>query len=353
MVHVGYFIKACPEMVTFTTIGLQITRTELTCDVQIVPQPEVHGQPRLVPLPQAGTHAFMVSRYHEPTVHFLWHYHHEVELVWIRKGRGLRYVGRSIERFEAGDLVLLGSRLPHTWASAFDQPGEAEWFVVQFLPKHWSNEFWQLPEVRKLGFFLAQAARGLRFTGLGRREIGDQIEALVAQPSHSLESLIQFLGIFQRLLHLPFHYLNGACAGMDAEGPDPRLERLLEWIQNHFAEPITQAQCAAEMKMSPQGFSRWFKFRVGRVFQRYLNELRVAKVCAQLAGQQESITQTAFKCGYNNLANFNRRFREITGLSPTEFRSQTRQMQEQHAREFLVRLGSHSAVRLPPKTSVR
>ncbi|MGH7953187.1 MAG: helix-turn-helix domain-containing protein, partial [Limisphaerales bacterium] len=131
--------------------------------------------------------------------------------------------------------------------------------------------------------------------------------------------------------------------------PDPRAERLLEWIQNHFAESITQAQAAVEVKMSPPAFSRWFKARVGRVFQRYLNELRVAKVCARLANHQEPITQAAFKCGYNNLANFNRRFREITRLTPTEFRSQTQQTQEQSARAFLVRLGSHSAVRMPPK----
>ena len=311
-----------------------------------VSKSEVRGQPRLVPLPEAGTHAFMVSHYREPTVHFLWHYHHEVELVWIRRGCGLRYVGKSVERFETGDLVLLGSRLPHTWASAWDQPTEAEWSVIQFLPKHWSEAFWQLPEVRKLNHFLAQSARGVKFTGPVTWQIGEQIEALAAQPAHSLESLIQFLAIFQRLLHTPFRYLNGAHIAGDLTEPDSRVERLLEWIQNHFAEPLTQARAAAEVKMSPPAFSRWFKARVGLVFQRYLNELRVAKVCALLADQNKAITQAAFECGYNNLANFNRRFREITRLTPTEFRSQTQQMQQQHAREFLIRLGTHSAVRL-------
>lgn len=317
--------------------------------MQAVSKPVARGQPRLVPLPEAETHAFMVSRYREPTVHFLWHYHHEVELVWIRKGNGLRYVGRSVERFEAGDLVLLGSRLPHTWASAIDQPPDAEWSVIQFLPEHWSREFWQLPEVQQLNTLLAHAARGLRFTGPAIWEIGEQIEELAAQPSHSFESLIQFLTVFQQLLHTPRQFLNAGHSGFAPADADPRAERLLEWIQNHFAEPVTQAQAAARVNMSPPAFSRWFKGRVGRVFQRYLNELRVAKVCARLADNQESITQAAFKCGYNNLANFNRRFRDITGLTPTEFRSQNRQMQERNAREFLIRLGSHSAVRLPPK----
>ena len=321
--------------------------------MQILSQPDVRGQPRLVPLPEAEAHAFMVSRYNEPTVHFLWHYHQEVELVWIRKGCGLRYVGRSVERFDAGDLVLLGSGLPHTWVSSSEQPTEAEWSVIQFLPQHWSREFWQLPEVRRLNDFLGKAARGVKFTGTERWEIGEQIETMATQPSHSLEGLIQFLSVFQRLLRLPCHYLNSAHAGTDLAAPDPRLERLLEWIQHRFAEPITQSESAAEVRMSPPAFSRWFKRRVGRVFQRYLNELRVAKVCARLADHQENITEAAFKCGYNSLANFNRRFREITGLTPTEFRSQTRQMQEQHAREFLVRMGSHSAVKISPTVAIR
>ncbi|HXI70029.1 MAG TPA: AraC family transcriptional regulator [Verrucomicrobiae bacterium] len=313
----------------------------------------VGEHPQLVPLPEAGTHAFMVSQYsNEPVFHFLWHYHAEVELVWIRKGSGLRYVGRSVERFESGDLVLLGSRLPHTWASAPNQSTKAAWSVIQFLPKHWSIEFWRLPEVHKLNKLFAQAGRGIQFTGPTIWQIGQQIEELAALPAHSLEGLIQFLTIFERLLHAPIRILNTVHAGVDSMESDPRVEQLLEWVQTHFAEPITQAQAAAEVKMSPAAFSRWFKVRVGRVFQRYLNELRVAKVCGQLTDSEEGITQAAFKCGYNNLANFNRRFREITGLTPTKFRSQTQQMQEQNARNFLIRLGANSAVRISPKAHI-
>ena len=73
--------------------------------------------------------------------------------------------------------------------------------------------------------------------------------------------------------------------------------------------------------MSPSAFSRWFKARVGCVFHRYLNEMRVAMVCAKLSGGEGNITETAFQCGYGNLANFNRRFREITGFTPRNFGS--------------------------------
>jgi AraC-like DNA-binding protein len=254
-----------------------------------------------------------------------------------------------VERFESGDLVLLGSGLPHTWASAPNQSSKAEWSVIQFLPKHWSNEFWQLPEVNKLNKLFLQAARGMQFTGAATPQIGSLIEELSSVPAHTLEGLIQFLTIFERLLQTPFRVLNTVHASMGSIEKDPRVEHLLAWIQSHFAEPITQAQAAAQVKMSPAAFSRWFKLRVGRVFQHYLNELRVAKVCGQLTESEENITEVAYRCGYNNLANFNRRFREITGLTPTKFRSQTKHTQEQNARNFLVRLGANSAVRISPR----
>src|SRR6185437_13075530 len=270
-----------------------------------------------------------------------------------RKGSGLRYVGGSVERFESGDLVLLGSGLPHTWASDPSDSSEAEWSVIQFLPKHWSAEFWQLPEANKLNRMFAQAAGGMQFTGPAISEIGPLIEELGSVPAHSLESLIQFLTIFERLLHTPFRVLNPVHAKTGSVQKDPRVEHLLAWIQKRIAEPITQAQAAAQVKMSPAAFSRWFKARVGRVFQHYLNEMRVAKVCGQLIDSEESITEVAYRCGYNNLANFNRRFREITGLTPTKFRSQSKQIQEQNARNFVVRLGANSAVRISPSAAAK
>jgi AraC-like DNA-binding protein len=119
-------------------------------------------------------------------------------------------------------------------------------------------------------------------------------------------------------------------------------------IQRRAAEPITQKEAAAEVRLSPAAFSRWFKGRVGHVFHQHLNELCVAMVCARLASGQESITEAAFHSGYNNLANFNRRFRETTGFTPSEFRLRTVWMQRDSGRAFIMRLGRSGAVRITP-----
>ena len=261
----------------------------------------------------------------------------------------MRYVGKSVERFEPGDLVLIGANLPHMWAAA-DQ--EAASTVVHFLLQRWGTDFWQLPEVRKLRRLLAMAARGLRFTGPEAWETGRAVDELAAQPTHDLRSLVRFLSVCERLTRTPHYALNSPPGKETSIERDPRLSQILEWIQRHVVEPLTQEQAAAEVDMSPAAFSRWFKKHVGRVFHRHLNELRVAMVCAKLSSAQESITEVAFQCGYNSLANFNRRFREITGFTPSEFRLRTRRMQQDGERPFVMRLGRNGAVRATPMTPV-
>ena len=175
-------------------------------------------------------------------------------------------------------------------------------------------------------------------------------------PAADVRSVIKFLRIGEALVRTPHYKLSSLAVGGEASDPDPRLHAVLDWLDQHIVLPVYESAAAAEANMSAAVFSRWFKQRVGCTFQRYVNELRVARVCMWLANGVESITQVAFECGYNSLANFNRRFREITGLSPTEFRSQTRQMQELSLHASLIRLAawgrSRGAVRAGPVSSV-
>ena len=302
-----------------------------------------------MPVLEAKTRAFVATQYREPAHHFLWHYHPETELVWNRQGRGMRYVGQSVARFEAGDLVLVRGNVPHAWASAPADRGEAIWTVIHFLPEHWGTQFWQLPELRKLRALLADNAHAVRFTGEAVWKIGEAIEELAATPAGDVGSVIDFLSLGEELVSTPHCRLSSLAASGGASDPDPRLHTVLDWLDQHIALPVSERTAAAETHMSAAVFSRWFKQRVGCTFQRYLNELRVARVCARLVNGPENITQAAFRCGYNNLANFNRRFRQITGLTPKEFRSQTRQMQEGRLHEFLIRPGRHGGgVRVVP-----
>lgn len=102
---------------------------------------------------------------------------------------------------------------------------------------------------------------------------------------------------------------------------DERLQAVLAWLERNAADAeMTQAQAAKKLHMSPAAFCRFFRRSTGRPFHRYVNEVRVARACGSLTGSQENIAEIAFKAGFGNLANFNRRFREILGVTPREYR---------------------------------
>ena len=331
------------------------THTHLTFPNQFLFMRTVSGAtindpPSLLTLAEAKTHAFTIGQRLRPPGHFIWHYHPETQLVWTWRGHGLRYVGKSVERFDPGDLVLVGPNVPHTWAAA---DSEAASTVIHFLPERWGTDFWQLPEVQKLRRLLAVAARGLRFTGPEAWKTGQAIEELAAHPGQDLGSLVRFLAICDRLTWTPRCPLNTVPGKESGAARNPRLDKVMEWIERHAAEPITQEQAAAEVGMSQAAFSRWFKRAVGRVFHRHLNELRVALVCARLSGGQKTITEAAFHSGYNNLANFNRRFREVTGFTPSEFRLRARRMEQDTGKAFVMRLGRNGKVRVTPAAAAR
>jgi AraC-like DNA-binding protein len=283
-----------------------------------------HGDsPAFTAIPVTKTRAFTARNYQEPSFRFLWHYHPEWELTWTSSGTGQRYVGGSIEPFEPGDLVLLAGNLPHTWFSDPSSTQEARCSVIHFLPQLWGEEFWKLPEIQEVRRLFDSALRGVRFTGPRVAEVGKRIEELAVKEGPNLRSFVQVLEIFLLLLELPVVSLN---ASMDPSGlkPNPKLQQLLDWIEKRAAEDISQSEVAAQAKMSPAAFSRWFKSHMGCVFQRYLNELRVARACSLLVRSDMSVTDSAFQAGFNNLSNFNRRFQEITGLTPKAFRKQFR-----------------------------
>ena len=302
--------------------------------------------PSLFPLAEAKMHAFVVTRYCEPQMHFCWHYHPEVELCWVRQGSGLRYIGRSVEPYRAGDLVLLGGNVPHTWGSAPDQRHNAEWTVIQFLPQRWGQPFWGLPELNRLRKLLRDSAGGLHFVGRKAWQIGKMMESLVSLPPYSFDALVGFMEIFRQLLRLTPRPLNSPSASARAPRADPRLQRVLAVVDARSPEPLTQAGMAKEVRMSPPAFCRWFKSHMGLNFQRHLNEIRVARVWARLADTDENITTAALDCGFRNLSNFNRRFLEETGLTPRQFRAETRQISAKRPERYIVRHGLHSALRV-------
>jgi AraC-like DNA-binding protein/mannose-6-phosphate isomerase-like protein (cupin superfamily) len=242
---------------------------------------------------------------------FDWHTHAEVELTLIISGRGQRFVGDSVAHFTPGDVVLVGPETPHTWA--FDgavTPMEA--VVVQVAPAVFTPG---PPEFRVVQELFARARRGLSVTGaLRERTAGDLID-LAASPDPT-ERFGLLMAICARLA--ASRSLVPLALGVTEPDQDPRVERLLARLQED--NTVTVADLARQLGMSASAFSRWFRREVGKPCVVYLAELRVGHACEQLLASERSVVDIAFGSGFRNLANFNRWFRRVKGVSPTEYR---------------------------------
>ncbi|MCG8508063.1 MAG: cupin domain-containing protein, partial [Rhodospirillales bacterium] len=152
-------------------------------------------QPELEHIRHDPNHAFACFRRTEPSFAFAWHRHAACELTLITAGSGRRFVGDHIEPYEPGDLVLLGSNLPHTWQSTSDGLHSA--VVVQFHADFLGEEFWGAPEMRRVGRMLERAATGLRFRGKVARRTGAQLQAMPDQAR--TKRLLSLLGVLADL----------------------------------------------------------------------------------------------------------------------------------------------------------
>jgi AraC-like DNA-binding protein len=248
-----------------------------------------------------------------------YHYHPEVELTWIVKSTGHRFVGDSIAAFSDGDLALIGPNLPHVW---MNHTGcrRAEALVIQFLPGFMGPVFVDLPEMGSIRRLLEQAGRGLIFSDQTRQKVSPLLERL--HEAEGPSRVIGLLGILQELsqdssaspLCSP-DYLSATSAGAEV-----RINKVYRQLTTGFTETIFQADAARSIGMTPAAFSRFFRKTTGRGFTEALLDLRLSHACMLLRESDHTVAEICYRCGFENLSNFNRQFRRRHGMPPREWR---------------------------------
>jgi len=255
-----------------------------------------------------------------------WHYHPEYELTLIAKGRGRRMVGDSIADYREGDLVFLAPTLPHFWR--MDTRHRAHAVVVQFLGSCLGEGFFERPEMHTLRRLFLRSKRGLRFTGETRDAVAEKMHGLLRLADvQRIVALLSILDILARSREVRALSSRGFVPYLDPSAAK-RINKVSEFVHKHFAGPIHQPQVAAVARMTPPAFSRFFKKTMGKTFSEFVNELRISSACRSLIESDLNITEICYDCGFENLSNFNRRFRLIKECSPREFRRRFRHAAE-------------------------
>jgi AraC-like DNA-binding protein len=258
-----------------------------------------------------------------PALQFPWHFHPELELTHIVRGSGRRYVGDSIEPFDAGDLCLVGASTPHCWLTEQGDPGPVHARVIQFLPESIGASLSQTATFRPLFKLFERARRGLLIAGPAHARTTETMRELFTERTRSLDRYVGLLGILTELSEsdqLKELALLDTPPPHDAQAAEI-AGKLLSFIHERAVDSeLSFNQVARAVGMSRASLGRVFPKLFGRTFAKYLAEVRVVKACALLSETDKSVAEIAVETGFGSVSNFNRRFLSLKGTSPLRYR---------------------------------
>mgnify|MGYP000108632097 CR=1 FL=1 len=251
----------------------------------------------------------------------IWHYHPEIELVHVNGGSGKRQIGSHVSYYSNGDLILIGSNLPHCGFTNRLTENESE-TVIQMKQDFLGSDFFNIPEMKKIHALFEIAKGGIAFSGKTKRKIGEKMQILEYQSD--FQRLLSILNILNELGSTKdFKILNGEGFSLETEVKDnDRINIVFNHVKSNFKEEITLDEIANLVSMTVPSFCRYFKKITNKTFIQFVNEYRLVHASKLLAEQSLSITEVCFECGFNNFSHFNKQFKAFTGQNPSEYRNQ-------------------------------
>lgn len=254
-----------------------------------------------------------------------WNFHPEYEIHLIRKGTGSYLIGDRVGQFSAGHVALVGPDLPHDWMSdiAANEVLEKRDALIQF-DQAWVDRCLSLmPELSDIAPVLTAARRGIVYGGRTARLAASEIEAVGASSgSHRIAHLFALMSVLAEAPDHDIEYMTVEHfpAIASAQG-GAAAEAGLQYILENFTGDIRMSEAAKLAHMSEPTFSRYFKKASGHTFTEMVRALRIANACRLLARTDSTIASISTAVGYHNLANFNRQFRAVVGVTPRTYRS--------------------------------
>ncbi|HEX2628035.1 MAG TPA: helix-turn-helix domain-containing protein [Chitinophagaceae bacterium] len=284
-------------------------------------------RPQLLKVSKEPQHSFSVRRDLVPYVNNRWHYHAEVELIHFKKGEGTQFIGDSIKHFKAGDVVLVGSNLPHYWRfddAYFEEEAEvqADVRVAHFCEDFWGSQFLQLPENINIRTILDKAKRGLQITGRTRQKVAEILDSLLhANDIQRIMILMEALNTIAACKNLVPLSSMGFKYDLVEDEKD-RINAIYDYSLKNFKRPIQLDEIAGVANISPNSFCRYFKSRTRKTYSQFLIELRVGHACKLLIENNMSIKQLCYESGFNNFTSFHKYFKLITNKSPLMYQKE-------------------------------
>ena len=251
-----------------------------------------------------------------------WHFHPELELVYVNKGQGKTHIGNHLSYFNNSQLILIGANLPHNgFSDRLTATGTET--LIQFKSNFLGDDFLNVPEMANIVSLFERAKKGIRFKVDTKKKIGLKIEKLLEYDG--LKRVVKFLEILNHLAKTDdYTLLNADGFAFEAEAQDSaKIGSIFKYVRENFQHHIALDEIADKVSMTVPAFCRYFKKATGKTFTQVVNEYRVVHATKLLSEESDmSIADVCFECGFNNFSHFNKVFNDITGKSASNYRKE-------------------------------
>lgn len=268
--------------------------------------------------------SFYLENVIKPYFTDLWHFHPEIEILYVREGNGTKYVGDSINPFYQGDVVIIGSNIPHVWSCNDNYLRLENKLISSAVCIQFKEEFLDklsiIPECHTINEFLKETKSGIQFVKKTQNILIKHIENLVNLNGFKrLLCLLTILEIMSTSKDIKYLSSPNYVPNIMNSEDKVRMEIIFQYIIKNYQNKIYLEEIASLVNLTPHSFCRYFKSRTTKAFSSYVNEVRVGNACKMLIEKRVTISQVSYNSGFNYLSNFNRQFRKIKGMTPSEF----------------------------------
>jgi len=280
-------------------------------------------------IPKTVGNSFRVQSDCSPHFYDTIHFHPEHQITVILKGEGTRFIGDHVERFQPGEVYLIGRNVPHVFKC---DPGyyegnsqmEACSISVFFKDETFGPQFFEIPEMAHIKRLLGLAAMGVRIDGKDRERVAGILISIAGQDGfqrfQNLLSLLDLCSLSDSIKTLSS--VRYTTPSKDSE--NERINVVFQFLSSNFRKEISLPEIASISNMTTNAFCRYFKQRTGKTYTNFLNEMRIEYAAKLIAGSQNDFGNISMESGFKSISYFNRQFKRIMQLSPTAYRNKYR-----------------------------
>jgi AraC-like DNA-binding protein/quercetin dioxygenase-like cupin family protein len=275
--------------------------------------------PFKIPKPELSNLVYQVN--FEPHFYNKLHQHEEIQISYIVNGEGTLIVGDTINYYKSGDIIIIGSQLPHVFESDQEKHKQSHMLSLFFTENSFGNGFFDLEEVAELKGFFKRAKHGFKvishqneiITGFNGIESATKLERFTIL-LHLLKilSTCEFKSLSSFIYEKNFSLVEGE-----------RMRDVFEYTMKNYDKDINLESVSNVANMTKNAFCKYFKKYTNKTYGIFLNELRIEHACKlMLSGKNLTISDVAYKVGFNNMSNFNRQFKKVKKKTPLVFKNE-------------------------------